>query len=282
VRRVPAVRGDVNEECWGVRYCRASSLLVFAFALVGCSSHAGAQRAQATDASVPAPTPDPGPSSTAWWCTYAKSARVGDPAALCLPFAQARLAFRARASTLSTDVGAALANFGEAQDAVVVLLMANRDADARAYLNRIERCCSFFAEGFAAGPSRPLQPGDRLFIQGRLAESMQWFVDSMAANEEMKAGARRMAQGDEDGAIAALERPSGSEGGEVDTAHNPGTKLLMLGDLYADRRRWNDAFERWSRSARTDLGFPKEVGLYRYGLSALEMMYYYRAHMGDG
>jgi hypothetical protein len=58
-------------------------------------------------------------------------------------------------------------------------------------------------------------------------------------NSEMKAAAKAIAAGDEDGAIAALERPSDDDHvyQEFELEFNPGTKHLMLGDLYEQKRR---------------------------------------------
>jgi hypothetical protein len=56
--------------------------------------------------------------------------------------------------------------------------------------------------------------------------------------------------------------------------------LLMLGDIYAQERHWPQAFTTWVAAADVPPGFaePGWVSIQHWNLSALEMMYYYRAH----
>jgi hypothetical protein len=56
--------------------------------------------------------------------------------------------------------------------------------------------------------------------------------------------------------------------------------LLMLGDIYAQERHWPQAFTTWVAAADIPPSFaePGWVSMQHWNYSALEMMYYYRAH----
>jgi len=56
--------------------------------------------------------------------------------------------------------------------------------------------------------------------------------------------------------------------------------VLMLGNLYAQKRSWPQAFEAWVGAAAAGPGFPEPewYSLDEWNISALEMIYYYRAH----
>jgi hypothetical protein len=55
---------------------------------------------------------------------------------------------------------------------------------------------------------------------------------------------------------------------------------LMLGNIYAQERDWPDAFTAWAAAAAAGPGYPQPgwYSLDEWNVSALEMMYYYRAH----
>jgi hypothetical protein len=55
---------------------------------------------------------------------------------------------------------------------------------------------------------------------------------------------------------------------------------LMLGNLYAQKRTWPQAFTAWVAAAAAGPGFPQPewYSLDEWNVSALEMIYYYRAH----
>lgn len=55
---------------------------------------------------------------------------------------------------------------------------------------------------------------------------------------------------------------------------------LMLGNLYAQKRSWPEAFSAWVAAAAAGPGFPQPgwYSLDEWNISALEMIYYYRAH----
>jgi hypothetical protein len=210
-------------------------------------------------------TPSPIPTAaTAWWCSV--GANVGVP---CLShYAEASAAFAAIVPKLDMSAGNALYRPTQSANVTISLLMAGRAQEARAYLNRVD--------------NGQLQAGDRLFLNGKIAEAMQWFVGSVELpNAEMKAAAKAIAAGDEDGAIAALERPSNDDDiyQEFDLEFNPGTKHLMLGDLYEDKHRWKDAFRAWAFAAEKGLPDAKGYNPVSYNFSGTEMIYYYRAHI---
>ena len=205
------------------------------------------------------------PAATAWWCSVVHVLTTCPS-----QYAQAHAAFAAIAPTLNMDAGQALYRPTQSADVTISLLMAGRANEARAYLNRVD--------------GGNLQAGDRLFLKGKIAEAMQWFVKSMQEpNAEMKAAAKAMAGGDLDGAIAALERPSDDDNifQEFELEFNPGTKHLMLGDLYEQKRRWRDAFAAWAFAAEKPLPDAKGFNPVDYNFSGTEMIYYYRAHIPE-
>lgn len=189
----------------------------------------------------------------------------------CIPdYTRARVAFAAIVPNLDMSAGNALYRPTQSADVAISLLMAGRAQEARAYLNRVD--------------DGSLQEGDRLFLAGKSAEAMQWFVHSMQApNAEMQAAAKAMAAGDEEAAIAALERPSDDDTvfQEFELEFNPGTKHLMLGDLYERKRRWKEAFTAWAFAAEKPLPDAKGYNPVPYNLSGTEMIYYYRAHIPE-
>ena len=113
---------------------------------------------------------------------------------------------------------------------------------------------------------------------------MQWFVHSMQQpNAEMVAAAKAEAAGDLDGAIAALERPSDDDAiyQEFELEFNPGTKHLMLGDLYECKRRWKDAFTAWSFAAEKPLPDAKADAPCRTTFRHRDDLLLPRAHPGE-
>jgi len=84
--------------------------------------------------------------------------------------------------------------------------------------------------------------------------------------------------GDMNAVIAILSKPSGATGGSTVNS----LELLMLGNAYETQRRWPEAFATWARAASSGHAVPEYDFLDEWNLSAMEMIYYYRAHLPNG
>jgi hypothetical protein len=84
--------------------------------------------------------------------------------------------------------------------------------------------------------------------------------------------------GDMNAVIAILSKPSGATGGSTVNS----LQLLMLGNAYETQRRWPEAFATWVRAASSGHAVPEYDFLDEWNLSAMEMIYYYRAHLPSG
>jgi hypothetical protein len=154
----------------------------------------------------------------------------------------------------------------------VALLATGRDAQAQQFLETI-----------GAG-DKHLSAGDRLFIDADLKGAFRWFgahADGFDGpppeppDAAITDAAKALQAGDRKAALAALKRPSNSTG----PSSNHSEQLLMLGDLYASQREWNEAFATWAAAANQGHAVPEYDTFDSYNLAALEMLYYFRGHL---
>jgi hypothetical protein len=151
------------------------------------------------------------------------------------------------------------------------LIATRDDARARSFLTSLQTNNQW----------KPSQ-GDRRFWEGDLRAAFTDYASKAGTISGMSGDPREqniddaaLASGDLNAAITILQKPSHAYGpGDVGSL-----QLLMLGEAYETQRRWRDAFATWVRAA--DSGHEvMEYDFYdQWNLSALEMIYYYRAHI---
>ena len=132
-------------------------------------------------------------------------------------------------------------------------------------------------------------PADRLFWSGKGQEAFVSYAAAAgslegaherdsAADVDPNIVAASQTNGDWDTAISLLQKPSGASG----SSSVKSLQLLMLGDAYEQQRRWREAFTAWVRAADSGHAVPEWDYIDDWNFSALEMIYYYRAHVpGD-
>lgn len=156
----------------------------------------------------------------------------------------------------------------------VSLLALGRIADAQHFLASL------------GGGDAHLSQGDRLFIEGKLKEAFAWFAGHADSSEggpgeppdtTITDAATAMQGGDLGAALEALQRKSSASG----SSSNSSEQKLMLGDFYAAKHQWNDAFAAWSAAANSGHAVPDFDTFDLYNLSALEMIYYFRGHIPE-
>jgi len=219
------------------------------------------------------------PPAIAFWCsaTHVEASPVNDPAPaaalLCAGrYADASTTFGKIVPYWRAHTAQARYWLDTARGYFVSLLMAGRANDAQRFLASI-----------GAGDQH-LSKGDKLFIAGDLKRAFAWF----AANADGDDGPRpepvdapitdaaaAMQSGNVEAALAALQRPSHASG----PSSNGSQQALMLGDLFASRRQWSDAFGAWAVAANAGHAVPEYDYFDPYNLSALEMLYYFRGHL---
>jgi len=153
------------------------------------------------------------------------------------------------------------------------LLATRQDDAARRFLN-------VFENGWKAVPE------ERAFWNGEYVKSFAGYVgddgavvrtpDMVSAHSldpHLGAALADLKANDLDGAIR--EKLAGADTGSLYS--------LMLGNLYAQQRAWPQAFAAWVQAAAAGPGFaqPEFYTLDRWNESALEMIYYFRAHAPD-
>jgi len=153
------------------------------------------------------------------------------------------------------------------------LIASGDDQKARNFLTSVE-----------AGdqPKWQAAKGDRLFWAGDVRGAFAAY-----AVDEDAAAAQRPDNGpntlfhdaaqasDMNAAIVMLQGPSHAWG----PSDEGSLQLLMLGEAYETQRRWPDAFAAWVRAANNGHAVPEYDFFDQWNLSALEMIYYYRAHI---
>jgi len=152
------------------------------------------------------------------------------------------------------------------------LLASGDDADARTFLTSLE----------TAQRWQPHQ-ADRLFWDEKpqaafaayAVEASSLYVDdSDVGDRNVLSAALAMSGGDVDGAETDLQSPVNDCGSCTINS----LQLLMLGEAYETQRQWPNAFSAWVRAANAGHVVPEFDTLDEWNLSALEMLYYYRAH----
>jgi hypothetical protein len=162
------------------------------------------------------------------------------------------------------------------------LIASNDNARARNFLTRLETY---------DGPWQP-PISDRLIWSNNPKAAFAAYATE-ATNENSKLpdppvkglmnvrnAAQAMSAGDVEGAIADLQDPKlfqqPSYGCGPCTVYS--LQLLMLGNAYEVQRRWPEAFATWVRAADFGHAVPEYDFFDNWNFSALEMIYYYRAH----
>lgn len=151
------------------------------------------------------------------------------------------------------------------------LIATGDDAKARNFLTSVE-----------TGNSWKASDGDRRFWDGDPKAAFTAYAAAAGTISGMSGDPREQniddaaqASGDMNAAIAILQRTSHAYGpGDVGSL-----QLLMLGDAYETQQRWSDAFAAWVRAADSGHQVMEYDNFDRWNLSALEMIYYYRAHI---
>jgi hypothetical protein len=154
------------------------------------------------------------------------------------------------------------------------LIASGDDARARNFLTSVET---------GDQPKWQAAKGDHLFWAGDVRAAFAAYAadgDAEAAklpdngpNKVFDDAAQ--AGGDMSAAIAILRGPSQASG----PSGAGSLQLLMLADAYETQRRWPDAFATWVRAADNGHAVPEYDFFDQWNLSALEMIYYYRAHI---
>lgn len=149
------------------------------------------------------------------------------------------------------------------------LIAARDDAKARNVLTALE-----------AEEKWKASKGDRLFWDGSPQAAFAAYAassDSMEQDGPKDPNIMQAAQthGDWNAAITLLSKPSGAWG----PSSVKSEQLLMLGDAYATQRNWREAYTAWVRAADAGHAVPEWDFFDPYNISALEMIYYYRAHI---
>jgi hypothetical protein len=149
------------------------------------------------------------------------------------------------------------------------LIAAGDYAKARTFLTSLETANNWKAH-----------KGDRLFWHGDARSAFAAYAAEAGTLDGMPGGDRStiiddaVKASDMDAAIAILQKPSGATG----PSDVGSLQLLMLGDAYETQRRWHDAFATWVRAADSGHAVAEFDTFDSWNLSALEMIYYYRAH----
>ena len=153
------------------------------------------------------------------------------------------------------------------------MIATSSDVQARRLLDSVEKDAQWAPH-----------PADRLFwngdVRGALAQyaievgSLDNYPDgAYATDANIKAAVQ--ADADLNAAISILARPPEPEG-----SSDVGTlQLLMLGDAYESQRQWNEAFTAWVNAADNGHAVPESDYFDTWNLDAMEMIYYYRAHV---
>ena len=152
------------------------------------------------------------------------------------------------------------------------LIASGQDAGARAFLTKLEA-------------DQKWQPhaSDRLFWRNNAKAAFTayageakklFFDDSSVRDTNVRKAAKAMSSGDVNSAVTALKQPQDACGPCTINS----LRLLMLGNAYAVQRRWPQAFATWVQAADAGHAVPEFDTLDEWNLSALEMIYYYRAH----
>lgn len=146
-----------------------------------------------------------------------------------------------------------------------------------------------FLSGLEAEQTPKWQPreGDRLFWSGDPKAAFQKYAtevgdlsnlpDSAAVPAKNVSDAAQ-ATGAWDSVVAILSRPADSAGASTITS----LQLLMLGNALEVERDWLPAFSAWVRAANNGHQVPEFDSFDDWNLSALEMIYFYRAHIPRG
>ena len=229
----------------------------------------------------------PSPPAPSMWCSGAPEKRLppvnaqqrtfeGAWSALCKgKFAAARDAF---ASIISYRVWFSDGSWGiDTQRGYFYSLIASGDEqEARHFLTSVEE---------QQDPKWQAHEGDRLFWSGDIAASFAAYAKEAGGLEGPPDSGRdpnidqaAQSTGDMNALIAILSKPSGAT--SASTVNS--LQLLMLGNAYEVQRRWPEAFATWVRAANSGHQVPEYDNLDDWNLSAMEMIYYYRAHLPNG
>ena len=151
------------------------------------------------------------------------------------------------------------------------LIASGDDAKARNFLTSLEVASNWRAS-----------QGDRYFWDTSPRAAFNAYVGEADSLEGTPDGPRSQvlpaaaqASGDMNAAITILKQPSGATG----SSSVPSLQLLMLGEAYETQGRWSDAFATWVRAANSGHAVPEWDFFDNWNLSAMEMIYYYRAHV---
>jgi hypothetical protein len=150
------------------------------------------------------------------------------------------------------------------------LLAAHQDVAARHFLTQFEGDWKPAVEERAFGNGQYvasfagyIADDSKVFRTPDMAEEHRFDPHLTYALNDLRAGNLQ---------AAIQEKLAGSDQGSL--------YALMLGNLYAQQRAWPQAFASWIDAAAEGPGvaMPEFYTLDRWNISALEMLYYYRAH----
>jgi hypothetical protein len=127
--------------------------------------------------------------------------------------------------------------------------------------------------------------GDRLFWDGSPQAAFRKYATEMGDLSQMAPDSAAVpaknitdaaqAGGAWETVVAILSRPADSAG----VSPISSLQLLMLGNAFAIERDWLHAFSAWVQAANSEPQIMECDGFQDWNLSALEMIYYYRAHI---
>ena len=232
-----------------------------------------------------ADSPAPSPSAVSIWCDpQIDSSYATGPAdiaalyraeqALCRgDYAQARDLFAAIVPRWRQQQSNARFWIQTARGYFYSLIATRQDAAARNFLSGLESDNKWQSS-----------KADHLFWAGHPQAAFSAYAAEQGTLDGMPGGDRdkniddAAQAGEMTAAIVILQKPSGATGPSVDGS----LQLLMLGDAYETLRQWQPAFATWVRAANSGHAVPEFDTLDDWNLSALEMIYYYRAHAPEG